>query len=150
METGKTLLIGAVCPGHRRTFLTRTCSQPHIMPKSKAGARIRAEVIRLIALVPEGKFTTYGSIAVHMNVVALHVASVLSNLTAEESAALPWHRITASDGRIAQSMPPALARKQRSLLRAEGMKVNTRGFIQNPDDHYHYPGPRRDVRWSAL
>lgn len=38
-------------------------------PKSRAFARIRAEVLRLVALVPEGKFTTYGSIATHMNVV---------------------------------------------------------------------------------
>jgi methylated-DNA-protein-cysteine methyltransferase-like protein len=120
------------------------------MPKSKAGARIRAEVIRLVALVPEGKFTTYGSIAVHMNVAAIHVASVLCNLTEEESSLLPWYRITASDGRIAPSMPPALARKQRARLNAEGMKVNAKGFIQNPDDHYHYPGPRREIRWSHL
>ena len=119
-------------------------------PKSKAGARIRAEVMRLVALVPEGKFTTYGSIAVHMNVAPLHVASVLGNLTDEESAALPWHRIVASDGRISRAMPQSLARKQRARLKAEGMKVNRHGFIQNPDDHYHYPGPRRDVRWSAF
>ena len=49
-------------------------------PKSKAFARIRAEVIRLVGLIPSGKFTTYGSIAVHMNVMARHVAFVLSNL----------------------------------------------------------------------
>jgi methylated-DNA-protein-cysteine methyltransferase-like protein len=120
------------------------------MPKSKAFARIRAEVLRQIALVPAGKFTTYGSIATHMNVAALHVASVLSNLTDEESAALPWHRITASDGRISPAMPPPLASKQRARLKAEGMKINARGFIQNPDAHYHYPGPRRDVRWSQM
>lgn len=118
------------------------------MPKSKAGPLIRAEVIRLVALVPAGKFTTYGSLAVHMNVAALHVASVLSNLTEEESAFLPWHRITASDGRISPNMPAATARKQRTRLRKEGMKVTQQGFIQNPDDHYHYPGPRRDIRWS--
>jgi methylated-DNA-protein-cysteine methyltransferase-like protein len=118
------------------------------MPKSKAFARIRAEVIRLIALVPEGKFTTYGSIATHMNVAALHVSAVLSSLDEEESAQLPWHRITASDGRISPNMPPVTARKQRTRLRAEGMKVNTRGFIQDADTHYHYPGPRRDIRWS--
>ena len=118
------------------------------MPKSRAGARIRAEVIRLVALVPKGKFTTYGSLAVHMNVVALHVASVLSNLTKAESATLPWHRITASDGRISPRMPPASARRQRARLRAEGMKLDQNGFIQNPDDHYHFPGSRRNIRWS--
>jgi methylated-DNA-protein-cysteine methyltransferase-like protein len=118
------------------------------MPKSRAGARIRAEVIRLVALVPKGKFTTYGSLATHMNVVALHVASVLSNLTAEESASLPWHRITASDGQISPRMPPASASRQRARLRAEGMELDRNGFIQNPDDHYHFPGPRRAIRWS--
>src|SRR5690349_25073060 len=118
------------------------------MPKSRTGARIRAEVIRLVALVPKGKFTTYGSLAVHMNVVPLHVASVLSNLTAEESATLPWHRVTASDGRISPRMPPASATRQRARLRAEGMKLDQHGCIQNPDDHYHYPGPRRSIRWS--
>lgn len=120
------------------------------MSKSRAGARIRAEVIRLVALVPKGKFTTYGSLAVHMNVVALHVASVLSNLTEAESATLPWHRITASDGRISPRMPPASARRQRARLRAEGMKLDKNGFIQNPDDHYHFPGSRRNIRWSQL
>ena len=119
------------------------------MPKSKAFARIRAEVLRQIALVPKGKFTTYGSIATHMNVATLHVAAVLSNLTTEEAAALPWHRIVASDGRVSRAMPQKIAREQRTRLRSEGMKIDTRGFIQNPDAHYHYPGPRRSVRWSV-
>jgi methylated-DNA-protein-cysteine methyltransferase related protein len=62
-----------------------------------AFVRIRAEVIRLVALIPEGKFTTYGSIGVHMNVVARHVATVLSKLTPEEAAQLPWHRVVADE-----------------------------------------------------
>ena len=55
-------------------------------PKSKAFARIRAEVIRLVGLIPPGKFTTYGSIAVQMNGMARHVAFVMSNLTEQEAA----------------------------------------------------------------
>lgn len=117
-------------------------------PKSQAFARIRAEVLRLVALIPEGKFTTYGSIAVHMNVVARHVAFALSSLTEEEAASLPWHRVVGSDARQSPSMPPTVARKQRARLKAEGMKVNAQGCIQNPDTHYHYPGPRRSIRWS--
>ena len=119
-------------------------------PKSQAFARIRAEVIRLVALVPEGKFTTYGSIATHMNVQARHVAFVLARLSPVESAALPWHRIVASDGRISPSMPAPLARRQRSQLRAEGLRINAAGFVQDADDHYHYPGPRRNIRWSHV
>jgi len=120
------------------------------MPKAKSAAfaRIRAEVLRLVGLIPEGKFTTYGSIAVHMNVMARHVAFVMSSLTPEESATIPWHRLVGADGRQSQSMPEKSARRQRALLKAEGLKVNGEGYIQNADDHYHYPGPRRSIRWS--
>jgi methylated-DNA-protein-cysteine methyltransferase related protein len=117
-------------------------------PKSVAFARIRAEVIRLVALIPAGKFTTYGSIAVHMNVVARHVAFVMSRLTPEESAALPWHRVVGRDARISPNMDAKLAREQRRRLRAEGMKINRDGFIEDCDAHFHIVGPRRSIRWS--
>ena len=117
-------------------------------PKSQAFARIRAEVLRLVVLIPAGKFTTYGSLATHMNVTARHVAFVMSALTDDESASLPWHRVVSADARISPSMPPKLARRQRTRLQTEGMKVNAKGFIQTPDTHYHYPGPRRSIRWS--
>lgn len=119
-------------------------------PKSAAFARIRAEVIRLVALIPAGKFTTYGSIAIHMNVMARHVAFVMSRLTEEESAVLPWHRVVSSDARLSPKMPEVLWRRQRKRLQAEGMKVDARGFIQDSDAHYHYVGPRRSIRWSAV
>jgi len=119
-------------------------------PKSVAFARIRAEVLRLVALIPAGKFTTYGSLAIHMNVMARHVAFVMSSLTEVESATLPWHRVVSSDARISPKMAAALARTQRARLRAEGMKINARGYIQNPDAHFHVVGIRRNIRWSDL
>lgn len=117
-------------------------------PKSKAGARIRAEVIRLVGLIPQGKFTTYGSIAVHMNVVALHVGSVMSSLTEEESASLPWHRVVGADARIATKMGPELAKVQRERLESEGLKIDQKGFIVDADAHFHVVGVRRNIRWS--
>ena len=118
------------------------------MPKSTAFARIRAEVIRLVARIPEGRFTTYGSIAVHMNCNPRHVAQTLSGLTPEEAKDLPWHRVVAADARISQSMDPELAAKQKRLLEAEGMKVNEKGYIADSDDHFHVVGIRRDIRWK--
>ncbi|MBE7494994.1 MAG: MGMT family protein [Verrucomicrobiaceae bacterium] len=120
------------------------------MPRGKSIAftRIRAEVLRLVALIPEGRFTTYGSIAIHMNIMARHVAFVLARLTDEESAALPWHRVVAADARISPNMDPALARRQRRLLRAEGLRMDARGFIQDADAHFHHVGVRRNIRWS--
>ena len=117
-------------------------------PKSKAFARIRAEVIRLVGLIPTGKFTTYGSIAVHMNVMARHVAFVMSRLTEEESAELPWHRVVSADARISPNMKPSVAMLQRKRLRGEGMKINSAGYIQDADHHFHVVGVRRNIRWS--
>ena len=117
-------------------------------PKSIAGTRIRAEVIRLVGLIPEGKFTTYGSIAVHMNVAALHVSSVMSRLTEEESKTLPWHRVVSSDARISQKMEASLSVTQRKRLEKEGLKIDPAGYIQDSDSHFHVVGIRRDIRWS--
>jgi methylated-DNA-protein-cysteine methyltransferase-like protein len=117
-------------------------------PPSRAFARIRAEVLRLVALIPQGRFTTYGSIAVHMNIVARHVATVLSRLSEEESASLPWHRVVSADARISPNMDPKLAARQKRLLRAEGLHFNREGFIQDADDHFHPVGLRRNIRWS--
>jgi methylated-DNA-protein-cysteine methyltransferase-like protein len=120
------------------------------MAKSTTFARIRAEVLRLVALIPEGKFTTYGSIAVHMNVVARHVATVFSRLTNEESKALPWHRVVSADARISPNMDAKLAAKQKRLLKAEGLKIDGEGFIQDADAHFYVVGVRRNIRWSDV
>jgi methylated-DNA-protein-cysteine methyltransferase-like protein len=125
-------------------FLKRTMPKP----KSKAFARIRAEVIRLVGRIPPGKFTTYGSIAVHMNVMARHVAFVMSSLTEQEAAELPWHRVVSRDARLSPNMDAALSKKQRKRLRSEGLRINAAGYIHNPDDHFHVVGWRRKIRWS--
>lgn len=119
-------------------------------PKSKAFARIRAEVIRLVRLIPAGKFTTYGSIAVHMNVMARHAAFVMSRLTEEEAKELPWHRVVGADARISPNMQPSIAKVQRKRLRSEGMMINAAGYIQDDEAHFHNVGPRRNVRWSEV
>ena len=118
--------------------------------KSPAFARIRAEVIRLVALIPEGKFTTYGSIAVHMNVMARHVAFVMSRLTDEESQALPWHRVVSADARLSPKMDAELRELQKSRLESEGMSIDPKGFIENADAHFHIVGIRRDIRWGEV
>jgi methylated-DNA-protein-cysteine methyltransferase-like protein len=120
------------------------------MPRqpSKAFANIRAEVLRLVALIPEGKFTTYGSIAIHMNVMARHVAFVMARLTEEESAALPWHRVVSADARLSPNMDAALSRQQRRRLKAEGLRIDKDGYIRDADAYFHNVGIRRNIRWS--
>jgi methylated-DNA-protein-cysteine methyltransferase-like protein len=120
------------------------------MPKrpSIAFIRIRAEVIRLIALIPLGKFTTYGSIAVHMNIQPRHVAFVLARLTEEESTTLPWHRVVSANARLSPNMDSELRAIQQTRLEAEGMTFDAKGFIQDSDRFFHVVGVRRDIRWS--
>jgi methylated-DNA-protein-cysteine methyltransferase-like protein len=117
-------------------------------PKSIASTRIMAEVIRLVALIPARKFTTYGSIAVHMNVAALHVATVLSRLTEEESAMLPWHRVVSAEGRLSPNMEAEHSARQRQRLEGEGIKIDAKGYILDSDAHFHVVGLRRNIRWS--
>jgi len=114
---------------------------------SIAAARIRAEVLRLVALIPPGHFTTYGALAVHMNVAPLFVASVLARLSDEESAALPWHRVVAAGPRISPAMAPELRRGQQRRLEAEGLRFDAKGGILDADAHFHMVGVRRNVRW---
>ncbi|WP_193210953.1 MGMT family protein [Luteolibacter marinus] len=118
------------------------------MARSSASSRIRAEVIRLVAAIPRGRFTTYGSVAAHMNVTPRRVASVLAHLTDEEAGALPWQRVVAADGRISRGMEPELAARQRALLESEGLSFDTKGAILDPGRHFHSPGFRRDIDWS--
>jgi methylated-DNA-protein-cysteine methyltransferase-like protein len=118
-------------------------------PKSKAFTRIRAEVLRIVASIPPGYFTTYGTIAVHMNVVPLHVGSALASLTEAEAAVLPWHRVVGSDARLSKMSDAQTAATQRARLEAEGMKISKQGVILDSDAHFYYVGPRRSIRWSA-
>lgn len=115
---------------------------------SKAFLRIRAEVIRIVSLIPEGRFTTYGSIAAHLNVNPRHVAYFLARLDESESTSLPWHRVVAAEGRISRGMEESLRTEQRTRLEAEGLKVDDRGFILDPDERFHVVGPRRKIHWD--
>jgi methylated-DNA-protein-cysteine methyltransferase related protein len=118
-------------------------------PPSIAFSRIRADVLRMVALIPAGKFSTYGSIAGHVQGVARHVASVMSRLTAEESASIPWHRVVGAEGRISPRMDEALAAVQRARLEAEGIAIDARGFIQNDAAHFHSGVGRREPHDGA-
>ena len=45
-------------------------------------------------------------------------------------------------------MPAESSRKQRRLLKAEGLRIDKEGYIQDADAHFHNVGVRRDIRWS--
>jgi len=96
--------------------------------------------------VPSGRFTTYGSIASHMGVNPRHVAYILARLDEEEAATLPWHRVVGAEGRVSPKMDEALRAEQSGRLGQEGMVIDPRGFILDPDQHFHIVGHRREIR----
>jgi len=109
--------------------------------------RLRAEVIRIVEGIPEGRFTTYGSIAAHLGVHPRHVASVLSHFDEGESARLPWHRVVAAEGRVSRGMAEELRAEQQSRLEAEGFRIDGRGFLLDSDSRFHVVGARHEGSW---
>ena len=96
------------------------------MPAASAEQRILAA----IRAVPRGQVAGYGHIARRAGLPgrARLVARILAG---NEDAALPWHRILRSDGRIAFPEGSRGWREQSQRLRAEGVRVEN-GRVRMP------------------
>ena|ERR1700758_5376647 len=68
------------------------------MARSSRLARFKSRVLAVVAAIPEGRVTTYGTIAQRLHVTARQVAFILARLTVEESKRLPWYRVVAANG----------------------------------------------------
>lgn len=115
---------------------------------SPAFARITAEVRRVVAEIPRGRWTNYGSIAVHLNVSARHVAFVMARPDDTLPADFPWHRVVGANGTVSGPIGGERWKRQIRLLRADGLRVSKEGVIARADDCYHFPGPRMQVHWG--
>lgn len=86
-----------------------------------AAARTSA-ILAAIRAVPRGQVAGYGEIARRAGLPGR--ARLVARLLADnEDAALPWHRVLRSDGRIAFPEGSAGHREQCQRLRAEGVDV---------------------------
>ena len=83
-------------------------------------ARIKADVLRIVAAVPPGRVVTYADLGAHLDVMPRHAAYILSQLPEIEKATLPWHRAVAADGTLGVPKAGADGTPQRALLLAEG------------------------------
>ncbi len=92
-------------------------------------ARIKGDVLRIVALVPQGRVVSYADVGAHLDVVPRHVAYILSMLTEIEKATIPWHRAVAADGRLGVPKAGADGVTQRELLAAEGAAFGSDGRI---------------------
>lgn len=98
-------------------------------PRTPATGRVKEAVLAVVAAVPEGRVTTYGTVGRHLGVTARQVASVMAHLTAEESAAVPWFRVVAANGVVSSMKLGAVGRRQVARLRADGTAVTPRNTV---------------------
>lgn len=101
------------------------------MAKSAAFDQLRSRVLSVVAAVPEGQVTTYGTIARHLGTTARQVARVLASFTPEESARLPWFRVVAANGVVSTTKLGAVGRRQIARLQAEGVAVTPRNKVED-------------------
>jgi methylated-DNA-protein-cysteine methyltransferase related protein len=94
-------------------------------------ARFKARVLAVLAAIPEGRVTTYGTIARHLHVTARQVAFILATLTAEESERLPWFRVVAANGVVSSIKLGSVGRRQIVRLRTEGVAVTPRNKVED-------------------
>lgn len=90
------------------------------MPKSAAFIRIKSDVLKIVAAIPEGKLITHRAVSEHLDVMPHHVAYILSMLTDQEKATYPWYRVVSHDGSLGALKRGADGRTQAELLAEEG------------------------------
>lgn len=90
------------------------------MARSAAYARIKSDVLRIVAAIPRGRLVTHAAIGAHLDVVPRHVAYILATQELAEKSALPWHRVVGAEGRLGTPKRGADGRLQAEWLRDEG------------------------------
>ena len=82
------------------------------MRESVGLMQIRSRFLEVVAAIPEGRVTTYGTIAQHLQVTARQVAFLLATPTEKESKRLPWFRVVAANGVVSSTKLPSVGRRQ--------------------------------------
>jgi methylated-DNA-protein-cysteine methyltransferase related protein len=102
-------------------------------PMAKPGGTVRfkSRVLAVVAAIPSGRVTTYGTIARHLGIRPRQVAFILGTLTVEESKQLPWFRVVAANGIVSSTKLGAVGRRQIARLRAEGVAVTPRNKVED-------------------
>jgi methylated-DNA-protein-cysteine methyltransferase-like protein len=93
----------------------------------------KARILATVALIPEGRVTTYGVIARHLGIGARQVAFIMATLTREESSVIPWFRVVAANGVISSMKVGTVGRRQIARLRAEGISVTRSHKVEDFD-----------------
>lgn len=87
----------------------------------------RERIYGVVALVPRGTVTTYGTVAAlaGMPGQARQVGYALAALS--DGHELPWHRVINARGEISRRARAEDEERQRALLESEGIRFDARG-----------------------
>jgi methylated-DNA-protein-cysteine methyltransferase related protein len=89
-----------------------------------------SRVWELALSIPEGRVTTYGTLAKAAGGTAMASRSITSILSkAPNRRAIPFHRIVYANGKVWFS--PEDEAKRRKLYKREGIEVDRKGIITN-------------------
>ncbi len=93
-------------------------------------------VWELAMSIPEGRVTTYGTIAKAAGGGAMASRSISSILSkAPNQRAIPWHRIVYAGGKVWFDNEHEAAR--RKLYKKEGINIDSKGSISNFEEVYY-------------
>lgn len=89
----------------------------------------RARIYSMVALIPEGRVTTYGQVAALAGLPghARQVGYALAALPQEHD--VPWHRVINAKGEISERARSDGVGRQRALLESEGIQFSSDNCI---------------------
>lgn len=92
--------------------------------KSLAFARMKAALLALVGDIPSGRIAEVGAVAIALNIPPRHVAYILSQLSADERAVVPWHRVVPKDGKFSALAKRTVRQNEQILaLTTEGLDI---------------------------
>jgi len=93
-------------------------------------------VYDLALSIPEGRVTTYGTIAKAAGGGTMASRSITSILSkAPNPKAIPWHRIVYAGGKI--WMAPEYEKERLQRYKREGITLNEKGYIQDFEEIFY-------------
>jgi methylated-DNA-protein-cysteine methyltransferase-like protein len=96
------------------------------MAKSSAYARIKSDVLAIVAALPPGRLASAADVGRQIDVPARHVAYILTTLHEDERAMTPWWRVVADGGAIGRHKR---REDQIAGLRRDGVTVSAAGVV---------------------
>lgn len=100
--------------------------ETHAAPMTKPSpfyARIKRDVLAIVAAVPEGALVTFKDVGAHLDVVPRHVAYILATLDPLEASTVPWFRVVPDNGSLTKPKSGPDGRTQRQILEEEGHAI---------------------------